>query len=74
MFCNAMERESAEDLDSLSEAERFEKLLSEEIRLNYAIFCLLSYYYHLSNNNELGEELSFCTDLFKWENREWMSG
>ena len=59
--------ESTEDLDSLSEAERFERLLSEEIRLNYAIFCLLSYYYHLSNNNEMGKELSFCTDLFKWE-------
>ena len=50
------------------------KWIQSEIRLNYAIFCLLSYYYHLSNNNELGEELSFCTNLFKWGNREWMSG
>lgn len=57
--------ESVEDLDSLSAAERFEKLLSEEIRLNHAIFCVLSYYYHLSNNNDLGEELPLCTDLLK---------
>lgn len=58
--------EKIDDLDSLSDAERFEKLLSEEIRLNYAIFCILSYYYHLSNNNELSEEIPFCADLFKW--------
>ena len=49
---HAVKEKSGDEIATLSEKEAFEKLLSEEIRLNYAVFSLLSYYYHLSNGKQ----------------------